>query len=147
MTPVEELRAIEDIRQTKNRYFRFTDTKDWEQLATVFCRDVRFGGEVLFEGADVVVGLIRDGTAGMRTVHHGHNSEVWIDSPDEAHAITAFEDLGFSPAGELAMHGYGRYEEIYRREEGAWRIWECRIERLTVVDKGPVRFNKPQPVG
>jgi hypothetical protein len=144
MTLIEELKAMEDIRQTKCRYLRFTDAKDWKNLDAVFCRKVRFGGDEMYEGADVVVELIRKGTEGVRTVHHGHNSEVWIDSPDEARAITAFEDLGFNPAGELVMHGYGRYQEVYRREDGGWRIWECKIDRLTVVDKGPVRFNAPE---
>jgi hypothetical protein len=90
----------------------------------------------------VVVGLIRDGTDGVKTVHHGHNSEVWIDGPDTARAITAFEDLGFRGT-TLCMHGYGRYYETYRREDGAWRIAECKIDRLTVVDNGPVKFHEP----
>lgn len=138
MTTVEEMKVMEDVRQAKARYFRFTDTKDWVNLATVFCRDVNFGGMdgPMYRGVDKVVELIRDGTDRATTVHHGHNHEVSVDSPTEARAITAFEDLGFSKAtGELVMHGYGRYHEIYRFENGAWRIWECKITRQTVVDK------------
>jgi hypothetical protein len=142
MTPEQKTQAIEEIRQTKCRYFRFTDDKKWPELGEVFTRQVVFGGieDELHHGRDVVVGLIRDGTAGVRTVHHGHNSEVEIVSADEARAITAFEDRGFRGT-TLCMHGFGRYYEIYRREEGAWRIAECKIDRMTLVDDGPIKFN------
>jgi hypothetical protein len=138
-----DLNAIEEIRQTKCRYFRFTDTKDWDGLAKVFSRDCVFGGSRT-RGPEKIVEVIRNGTDGVKTVHHGHNSEVWIDSPDEARAITAFEDLGFAPSGELVMHGYGRYDELYRREDGAWRIADCRIERFAVVDNGPTAVRARQ---
>lgn len=140
MTPTQELKVIEDVRQTKARYFRFTDTKNWEELATVFCQKADFGGVEgpMFSGKDAIVGLIRDGTEGVTTVHHGHNHEVWVDSSDQARAITAFEDLGFSNRTQgLVMHGYGRYHETFRLEDGAWRIAECKIERRTVVDIKP----------
>jgi len=140
MTPIEELKAMEDVRQVKARYFRFTDAKNWPELETVFCREGSLGGVEgpMFSGAGAIVELIRNGTDGVTTVHHGHCHEVWVDSPDEAHGVIAFEDLGFSNRTDaLVMHGYGRYHEIYRREAGAWRIWECKIARRTVVDIKP----------
>jgi hypothetical protein len=142
MTPEEKLLAMEEIRQTKCRYFRGTDDKDYKVLGEVFTRNVVFGGVEgeLHTGRDVVVGLIRDGTEGVKTVHHGHNSEVTIISADEAKAMTSFEDLGFRGT-TLCMHGYGRYYETYRREDGAWRIAECKIDRLTIVDNGPMKMN------
>ena len=39
MEPLERLLAIEEIKQTKARYFRFIDTKDRDGLASVFSRD------------------------------------------------------------------------------------------------------------
>lgn len=141
MTETEELKIKEEIRQLKARYFRFTDTKDWENLATIFARDSVLGDEDLtisVEGRDGIVEQIRVGTEGATTVHHGHCHEVWVDSPDKARGIIAFEDLGFSKrTGEIVMHGYGRYLETYIREDGEWRILESRIPRLAVVDKRP----------
>jgi len=138
MTGVEEMKVMEDVRGVKARYFRFTDAKDWEALATVFCRNASLGGVEgpMYGGVQTIVELIRNGTDRVTTVHHGHCHEVWVDSPEQAHGIIAFEDLGFSNrTDELVMHGYGHYHEIYRREDGAWRIWECKIARRTVVDK------------
>jgi len=139
MTEIEEFGIIEDIRQLKARYFRFTDTKDWSALAEVFCRDAVLGDDtVSVEGRAAVVDIIEQGTAGVTTVHHGHCHEVWVDSPDAARGIIAFEDLGFSKrTGEIVMHGYGHYHETYRREDGAWRILESRIPRMAVVDRKP----------
>ncbi len=39
MDTSERLLAMEEIRQTKARYFRFIDTKDRDGLASVFARD------------------------------------------------------------------------------------------------------------
>jgi hypothetical protein len=59
-----------------------------------------------------------------------------VDSAEQARGIIAFGDLGVSKASdEPVMHGYGHYHETYRFENGAWRIWECKIARKTVVDK------------
>ena len=141
MTDIEILMIQEEIRQLKARYFRFVDTKDWEGLATVFAREGVLGDENLTisaNGRQAVVDIIEDGTAGVTTVHHGHCHEVWVDSPDEARGVIAFEDLGFSKrTGELMMHGYGRYYEKYIREDGDWRILESRIPRLGVLDRQP----------
>src|SRR5271170_7217357 len=140
MTPIEELTAMEGVRQVKARYFRFTDAKDWEGLATVFCRNASLGGVngPMFGGVEAIVDLIRRGTEGVATIHQGHCHEVWVDSPDLARGIIAFEDLGFSDrTNEVVMHGYGHYHEIYRHEDGAWRISECKIARRTVVDIKP----------
>ena len=38
MDAIEKLLAIEEIKQTKARYFRFMDTKDRNGLASVFSR-------------------------------------------------------------------------------------------------------------
>lgn len=139
MTEVEELKIMDDVRQLKARYFRFTDTKDWGSLESVFTADIVLGDDsVSIAGRDAVVSIIRSETEGVTTVHHGHCHEVWVDGPDSARGIIAFEDLGFSKrTGEIVMHGYGHYHETYRREDGAWRIAESRIPRMAVLDRKP----------
>jgi hypothetical protein len=139
MTETEKLKIMDDVRQVKARYFRFTDTKDWAALAEVFTADVILGDQsVSIEGRAAVVDIIRSETEAVTTVHHGHCHEVWVDSPDAARGIIAFEDLGFSKrTGELVMHGYGHYHEDYRWEDGAWRIARSMIPRMAVMDKRP----------
>ncbi len=149
MTPMEELKAIEEIRQLKSRYFRFLDTKNWDGMATVFCRDAVFdlragavvesdkggpGTDSFLEGRDQILAFLSGIMVGVVSVHHGHGHEVWIDSPEEARGIIAMEDLNSkADTGAMVNHGYGHYEEAYRWEEGAWRIARSKLTRLKVT--------------
>ncbi|MGH6739732.1 MAG: nuclear transport factor 2 family protein [Bradyrhizobium sp.] len=42
MDAVAKLIAIEEIKQVKARYFRLMDTRDFDGMADVFCRDAVF---------------------------------------------------------------------------------------------------------
>jgi hypothetical protein len=148
MDAVEELRAIDAIRQLKSRYFRYLDTKDWEGMETIFCDDVVFdlragvttdpeggglGTENLFRSRDAFLDFIRPSMAGSVSVHHGHGHEVSIDGPDKAHGVIAMEDqVVRADNGELILEGYGHYHEEYRRVAGEWRIARSRLSRLKV---------------
>lgn len=139
MDAIERLLAMDAIRQTKARYFRFIDTKDRDGLASVFARDAVLdhtdaemdepvhGNEAI---ADFITGVL----VGVTTVHHGHMVEVEVTSPTTAHAITAMEDeLWWEAGGPISwMHGYGHYHEDYVFEEGEWKISLNRLTRLRV---------------
>jgi hypothetical protein len=142
----EELKAMDDIRQLKARYFRYVDTKDWDGLATIFCRDASFDirgaagdeyrgeGDFVFEGRDGIVTMIRETTGDKVTVHQGHCHEVWVDSPDDARGVIAMQDIiSDRRTGRVILEGWGHYHEAYRREDGQWRIWRSRLSRLKVV--------------
>jgi len=142
----QELKAIDEIRQLKSRYFRFVDTKDWQQLAMVFCRDAIFDTRqasglastaddenYVARGRDAIVAYISQSLQGSSSVHHGHGHEVHIDSADEAHGIVAMEDLvKWEAPRRASLHGYGHYHELYRVEDGAWRLWRSTLTRLRV---------------
>ena len=136
MTTEEELKITENVRSVKARYFRFTDSKSWSELATIFCKEASLGGVEgpSFTGVDNIVELIRRGTDRVTTVHHGHCHEVWVDSPTQARGVIAFEDLGFSKkTDELVMHGYGHYHETYRKLDGEWLFATIHLRRLRLV--------------
>ncbi|MEM7409587.1 MAG: nuclear transport factor 2 family protein [Myxococcota bacterium] len=137
MEPVEELLAIEAIRQLKARYFRCMDTKDWEGLAQVFASDAVLDHTEAemnhtVTGRQEIADSIRKAVAEVTTVHHGHMAEIEILSPTEARGVWAMEDMLWWPEGgpTQAMHGYGHYHEEYRFEDGAWRISLNRLTRL-----------------
>jgi SnoaL-like domain len=148
MDTLERLWAIEQIRQLKSRYFRFVDTKDWLGLESIFCEDAMFdtpgtrGGQApvttdknSLRGRDAIVGYIREGMASSSSVHHGHGHEVTIDAPDEAHGIIALEDVvTWEHPRRVHLHGFGYYHEIYRTENGAWRIWRSTLTRIHLCD-------------
>jgi hypothetical protein len=148
MDLVAKLWAIEEIKQLKSRYFRLMDTRDWEGMGQVFCRDAVFdcsegflatplGGEPegfvgpVTQGREAIMAWISDAFANQTSTHHGHGHEITIDSETEAHGVIAMEDHIFGPDRKTRMlNAAGHYHERYRFEDGAWRIAETRLTRL-----------------
>lgn len=146
------LLAMEDIRQLKCRYFRYMDTKNWSGLETVFTAGAVFDAREAFGTPDpsvsveasaaavlrsrkMIVAAIQAGCSSSPTVHHGHCHEIEIIADAEARGVVAMEDRIWSEDGaRLILHGYGHYHEIYRREDGQWRIAETRITRLHLLN-------------
>ncbi len=148
-TPVE-LVEIEKIRQLKSRYFRFLDTKDWDGLATIFAQDAIFDAKLATvtsafeegdptwyaEGRENIVSFIRRVVEHRVTVHHGHDHEVRLLSPDHARGVVALEDWIWEGSGRdqrLLLHGWGHYSEEYRRDTDGWRLVRSTLTRLNLI--------------
>ena len=137
MEPVEELRAIEAIRQLKARYFRCMDTKDWDGLLAVFAPDAVLDHTEAemnhtVTGNAEIAASIRQAIQDVTTVHHGHMAEIEILSATEARGVWAMEDMLWWPEdGPIkSLHGYGHYHEEYRCIDGEWKIYLNRLTRL-----------------
>jgi len=133
--PVVRLAAIEDIRQLKARYFRFMDTKRWDDMREVFARDAHFEpGRFVIKGRDRIAEYMSESLHPLRTVHHGHMPEITVTSPTTAHGLWALWDYVEWPGdGERrGLYGYGHYDEDYIVEDGAWRISRLLLTRLRV---------------
>jgi hypothetical protein len=143
------------IGQLKAKYCRFIDTKRWPELRALFVEDARFEGlGSAPSGADLdtfITGIstrFRDATS----VHHCHMPEIRVTGPDTARAVWAMTDYaqwpeGFAVAevpGHPGFHGYGHYEEEYRRQGGVWRISLLRLTRLR-FDALPIGHAPPRP--
>jgi ketosteroid isomerase-like protein len=140
---IEHLLAIESIKQTKARYFRFMDTKDWAALPSVFAPDAQMDmrGETgdesgLISGAANIAAFMRASVEHLITVHHGHTPEMEFISATSARVIWAMEDKLWKPENSLstlpftALHGYGHYHETYSKIGAAWLIQTTRLSRL-----------------
>jgi hypothetical protein len=162
MDSLAKLLAIEEIKQLKGRYFRCMDTRDWDGMAQVFCRDALFdcseGGRILpvggswkgevgptVRGRDAIIAWVEGAFSESTSVHHGHCHEVTVDSETEAHGIIAMEDFirGLDRETDMA-HGAGHYHERYRFEDGAWRIATTKLTRLFCDWLAP-NFQIPPP--
>ena len=77
---VQELLDREAIKELKARYWRAFDTKDWPLFRSVFTDDCRFELVDLnmepVVGADTFINNVVMATQPMRSVHHGHQSEI-----------------------------------------------------------------------
>jgi hypothetical protein len=145
MNDIERLLAIESIKQTKARYFRFMDTKDWDSLPTVFAPDAQMDmrGETgdesgLISGGNNVAAFMRVSVEHLVTVHHGHTPEIELLSATSARGLWAMEDKLWKPEGSKsalpfnALHGYGHYHETYSKIDGQWLIQTTKLTRLRV---------------
>ena len=138
MDTLERLRAIENIRALKARYFRLMDTKQWDELADVFTPDMQVispGGQVWLSGGPAFAASLRNSLERSVSVHQGFTAEIEIIDADNATGIWAMQDIiewenGHPREGWKSIIGRGHYHETYRRTEGTWRIATLSLTRL-----------------
>lgn len=145
MTELEQLVARTAICETKARYCRFLDTKQWDKWGEQFTADVVMdasedvpedsAADPIVQGRQVVVDQVRMLVGAARTVHQVHSPEITFISATEATMVTAMEDwVIFSDDAKSgsfkSMHAYGHYHETYRYGDGVWRIAKLKLTRL-----------------
>jgi len=148
MLDLQQLLAIEEIKQLKARYWRCIDTKSFDELRTVFAEDGIFDfREALrdpvtgtpegiaeqppVEGCENIIAQVSDALKIAQSAHHGHAPEIEIVSDSEATAIWPFEDVVLN--GGFEFRGFGHYRDTYAKIDGAWRIKHSQITRLRVM--------------
>lgn len=128
------------ICETKARYCRCLDTKDWDGLADCYTEDLVLDSrpirDTIVEGRDTAVGNLRNSLGGVVTVHQVHTPEVRFEG-NEAAVVWALQDYVVLPeehrekANAKAMTGYGHYHERYRKcPDSIWRISYQRVVKL-----------------
>lgn len=133
MTEASSLSEIEAIKQSKARYCRLLDTKQWALWRELFTDDFvsdtsPAGGKVII-GADEFVAFTRKHLRAQPTVHHVHSPEIMLVSPIAATGVWALEDVvRFGPG--VNLRGCGHYTETYEKVDGGWRIKSSTLTRL-----------------
>ncbi|MEJ8812995.1 nuclear transport factor 2 family protein [Variovorax ureilyticus] len=148
---LQRLMAAHAIAETKARYCRYIDTKQWSRLASLFMPDCRFEGlGSAPAGADVATFVqgVSTRLANTISVHHCHMPEIRLLGAAHARVIWAMEDyvdwtdgstVKEAP-GSRGFRGYGHYEEEYREVDGEWKISFLRLTRLRI---DPVDASQP----
>jgi len=127
---------IEMIKQTKARYFRFLDGKQWSDWRTCFTDDMHFylgqDPKSVTSSGDEFVAYVSKLLADTVTVHQGHMPEVDLTSDTTATGIWAmFDWVDHKSDPETSMQGYGHYVEDYEKGgDGKWRIKNLRLTRI-----------------
>jgi hypothetical protein len=152
---IERLLAIEEIRRLKSQYWRFVDTKQWDEFGSLFAPEAHFLDHAApFEcfGAAEIQAKISAVLEPALTVHQGHQSEIEIESDTAARGIWAIEDFLEFPAGEVGplnpyagatVHGFGHYVEQYVKIDGSWRFQKVDLYRLRLVVNSPTATAYP----
>lgn len=128
------------ICQTKARYCRCLDTKDWAGYADCFTEDYVLdttpAGGYRVEGRDEAIRQVRASVEKARTAHHVHNPEITFDD-DGADVIWAMQDRvdwdeqRVPIMGDLGHTGYGHYHERWVKcPDGKWRIRKLTLSYL-----------------
>jgi hypothetical protein len=133
---IEDLLAIEEIRNLKARYMRFVDGHDWESWRKLMAEDVVFGPTLpdpdgtkpRIVGAEALVATVSQVMAEVHSIHIGFMPEIEILSADTARGIWGMEDILRWSDGRV-MKGYGCYRETYVRQDGAWRFKTIQLMR------------------
>ena len=139
---LQQLSDFEDIRTLKHRYFRGIDTADMALLAELFTEDLMVsyrGGTytVALQGmANMLEFLANSFHSGAVAMHHGHMPEITLTGPDSAEGIWYLEDIFISLETDTHTFGSAIYKDIYRRENGAWKIARTEYDRIMEVS-GP----------
>ncbi|GMK47462.1 hypothetical protein PghCCS26_45920 [Paenibacillus glycanilyticus] len=133
----QKLEDMEQIRQLKARYFRFTDEKKWKELGELFTSDAKIvadGQDFTKLGGPGFAKMIGDLVGDKApTTHHGHMPEIEMIDKNNAKAVWAMEDMLTFPEGKNSPpghRGYGQYHETYRKENGVWKISSMKLTRF-----------------
>jgi hypothetical protein len=134
--PVQQLLAVEAIKQLKSRYFRYVDTQQWAALQALFTEDAHYdvdggSGHHEWDGPGPFIAHLSKRMEGAVSVHQGHMPDIELLDADHARGTWAMFDYVDVP-GKPPYQGYGHYEETYRREPGGWRIASLKLTRLRV---------------
>ena len=138
MDRLERLEAIEEIRNLKARYYRLMDTKQWDELKSVFTADMKVltpDGKVYAEGGETYAADLRNSLEKAVSCHQGLSGEIEIVDDGNARAVWAMQDViewedAHPQFGWKSIVGRGHYHETYRKEDGAWRIATLTLTRL-----------------
>jgi hypothetical protein len=135
---IAKLEAVEAIRNLKAKYFRCMDCKLWDELPSVFTKDMKVvtpAGEVYSEGGANYAASLQHSLTTSVSCHQGLTAEIEITGKDTAKGIWAMQDViewedRHPRQGWKSIVGRGHYHETYRFEDGAWRIATLTLTRL-----------------
>jgi hypothetical protein len=140
---LEELTALEEIKQLKGRYCMCLDLKDWQGYGELFAKDATlnvdtavatFGDDPKPQPEVRGRDAIRDFVGGLCnpaiTVHQCHTPIIEFTSANTAKGIWAMEDEVEMPGFHL--HARGHYRETYIIEDGKWRISSLHLTRTRI---------------
>jgi len=120
---IQEYHDIEAIKKLKARYWRSVDTQQWDVLADCLAADIIFESPFFdcMEGRTYVVKVLKRAMRNVRTFHQGHNPEIEITDGSSANGKWALNDC-VETADKQFSKGYGRYDDEYVKDGGAWKI-------------------------
>lgn len=143
---MEVLKDIEEIKKLKARYFRFLDSKNWDDLGRCLTNDVLFSyppQEIKVEGRAGLIENFKKRHAITQTAHTGSMPEIDLLDDNNAKGVWFMTDYIITPSGDgkTISQGFGHYFETYQKEQGEWKIKTILLERLLITQPDAALIN------
>ena len=125
---MNDLIAIEQIKQLKFRYFRSLDTNDWDLFGDCLAEDCEadYGdGEYSFDGRKAIVDFMSANMSAdtFLSMHNGHHPEISVAADGQsATGVWYLQDMILDLQNKVRLYGTGIYNDDYVMSDGEWKI-------------------------
>lgn len=149
MPDVERLMAIQQIQELQARRCLAVDTRDWVTHKALHAPDFRsYQAEIdawVTEGADAYTERVAAIHANRTSAHYVHTPILSLESPTRAGGLWTMEDHVWWRQGDEDhwLHGFGFYDETYRRVAGTWLFASRSLSRHKVLMSPGADFARP----
>ncbi len=132
---IEQLIALEQIKQLKYRYFRTLDCNQWQKFGATLtegCVGNYSSGKLHFEGRDAIVEFMKANMSSDQflSMHTGHHPEITFIDDNRATGIWYLQDMILMLPGKKRLFGTGIYQDEYEKTDGSWLISKTGYERI-----------------
>jgi hypothetical protein len=136
---MNKMKEIEEIKQSKSRYFSCLDAKNWPGLAACLTDDVTFDyppGQIHVRGSKELIANFSKRHATTVTAHTGSMPDIELKDAYHAEGNWFMTDyiIGVDDGKQTVTQGFGRYFESYVRENGRWLIKSILLERSIIIN-------------
>ena len=150
---VAELRALEEIKTLKYRYFRAMTNNDYDLLKETLTEDVETSysdGEYVFADREKLLTFLidsHDPDAQIIAYWMAGMPEITLNSETEATAIWAMYHYFFNHKQGFVDEMFVYYADSYRKEDGAWRISKTGYSRVInqILDRREIPYKMKAP--
>ncbi len=150
---VAELRALEEIKRLKYRYFRAMTQNDYETLRETLTEDVVTSysdGEYVFEDREKLLTFLidsHDPDAKIIAYWMAGMPELTLESETSARGIWAMYHYFFDQGHGFVDEMFVYYDDAYRYEDGAWRIARTGYTRVInqILDRREMPYKMKAP--
>lgn len=150
---VAELRALEDIKTLKYRYFRAMTYNDYDMIKDTLTEDVVTSysdGEYVFADREKLLTFLidsHDPDAQIIAYWMAGMPEITLESETEATAIWAMYHHFFNKKHGFVDEMFVYYNDSYRKEDGEWRISKTGYSRVInqILDRREMPYKMKAP--
>jgi hypothetical protein len=148
LSDIERQIAVGQIQELQARRCLAVDTKDWAAHDTLHASDFRSyqaEGDDFTTGGRAYTERVTMLSANRLSAHHVYTPIITFDSPTSASGLWIMEDYIWWKQGDEDhwLHGFGFYDETYRKVDGKWLFASRRLRRHKMLMSPGADLTRP----